>query len=533
MYPKSETASPTVSTTALMISIAIDAYEARDVATADVAGAYLNADMDDFVIIKFTGESVDILCAMDPSNKQYVNIENGTKVVYARLNKALYRCVKSALLWYKLFSGTLQEMGFELNPYDPCVANCTIEGSQCTIVWYVDDTKISHVNSNVVTDIIDQLEQHFGKLTVTRGKEHIFLGMHIRYTEERTAEITMKDYLLEAIDECGLEITRIASTPAKRTLFKVSDRSERLDDKEGQQFHSVTAKLLYVALRARMDLLLPIGFLSTRVSKSTQEDQAKLRRVLEYIKSSLDKTYTLGVDQLTTLRTWVDASYAVHPDMRSHTGGVMSLGRGGFGCTSTKHKISVKSSTEAETVGLSDYLPNTIWVTNFMEAQGYRINENYVEQDNESAIKLETNGRVSAGPRSRHIDIRYFWVKDRTEDMGMRIRHCPTLQMLADFFTKPLQGSLFRKFRDVVLGYHHIDSLSCPALSPRPKERVEENRANGHGTDDSGIATDDFKLVTGKRKRIKKHVDPFVRDVAELKIKEATKQRKIVSGLLS
>ena len=144
-----------------------------------------------------------------------------------------------------------------------------------------------------------------------------------------------------------------------------------------------------------MDLLLAIGFLCTRVSKSTTQDQRKLKRLLEYIKGTLDLEYTLGADSLSSLRTWVDASYAVHPDMKSHTGGVMSLGIGGLICKSTNQKLNTKSSTEAELVGASDYLPNALWVKMFLEAQGYKIEHNFLEQDNESAIKLETNGKRS------------------------------------------------------------------------------------------------------------------------------------------
>jgi len=70
-------------------------------------------------------------------------------------------------------------MGFELNPYDPCVANCMIDGKQCTIAWYVDDNKIYHASEKVVTDIIKASEVRFGKMMVVRGKKHIFLGMDI------------------------------------------------------------------------------------------------------------------------------------------------------------------------------------------------------------------------------------------------------------------------------------------------------------------------------------------------------------------
>ncbi len=142
---------------------------------------------------------------------------------------------------------------------------------------------------------------------------------------------------------------------------------------------------------------------------------------------------------------------------------------------SSKQKLNTKSSTEAELVGASDYLlPHSMWVQMFLEAQGYTMAQNWFEQDNESAIKLETNGRMSAGPRSRHIDIRYFFIKDRLGLEGIAVEHCPTEQMLADFFTKPLQGSLFRKFREVILGHKHIDSLKQSKPTPS-QERVGSN----------------------------------------------------------
>ena len=80
-----------------------------------------------------------------------------------QLDKALYSCVPSALLWYKLNLTTLQNMGFELNPYDLCVANAIIDGKQCTICWYVDDNKISHMDPKVVAKKLKRLRQSLEK----------------------------------------------------------------------------------------------------------------------------------------------------------------------------------------------------------------------------------------------------------------------------------------------------------------------------------------------------------------------------------
>ena len=139
---------------------------------------------------------------------------------------------------------------------------------------------------------------------------------------------------------------------------------------------------------------------------------------------------------------------------------------------SSKQKLNTKSSTEAELVGLSDYVPYTLWMNNFLAAQGYKIKSSKVYQDNQSAIRMETNGRNSCTGNSRHVDIRYFFVKDRVDRKEIEISYCPTESMLADFFTKPLQGTLFRTFRAVIMGHEDISVLF---KYRRIKERVEKD----------------------------------------------------------
>jgi hypothetical protein len=459
----------------------IDAYERRDVATADVAGAYLHALMKHFISMRFVGWDVDLLCEVNPEYKKYVIFERvnnkDVKVLYVRCNKAIYGCVVSGVLWYELFSTTLEQHGFVTNPYDFCVANATIEGSQCTIGWFVDDTKISHVNPNVVTSIIALLEERFGKMSVTRGVSHKFLGMNITYLSDGTATVHMPSYINEAIIESNLHLGSSAATPCCSNLHILDPDSPLLSISKARTFHSVVAKLIYVGTRARTDILLALSFLCSRVSAPTEQDEHKLRRLLSYLQGTIDLTLRIGADSLSQFSTWVDASFAVHNDMRSHTGGVTSFGRGGLICKSKRQNINTKSSTEAELVGASDYLPNTLYVKLFMEAQGYPIDQSLFHQDNESAIKMEQNGKASCGQRSRHIDIRYFFITDHSQRANISIVHCPTTDMLADFFTKPLQGALFCKFRSILLGYSHTDTLSMsPSTHVSIAERVDKEK---------------------------------------------------------
>jgi len=252
-----------------MISLMIDAKERRDVATANIEGAYLHADMEDFVLLKLVGEAVDIMCQLNPKYKKFVVVENEKKVLYLQLLKALYGYVQSTLLWYNLFTNTLVRMGFKLNPYNLCVANSQIKGKQCTVAWYVDDNKISHVDDTVVTDIIEKIEAKFGKMTMTRGKHHVLLGMDITFKHnDGTVTILMKEYLKEAIADSGMDASKVAPTPAKKDLFTVDNGSEQLDKRQGEIFHSIVATLFPKELVPTLNWLLLSSAPGSRAARS-------------------------------------------------------------------------------------------------------------------------------------------------------------------------------------------------------------------------------------------------------------------------
>ena len=121
----------------------------------------------------------------------------------------------------------------------------------------------------------------------------------------------------------------------------------------------------------------------------------------------------------------------------------MSLGQGAIYCASTKQKINTGSTTHSEIVAVEDAMPRILWCRYFIEGQGYTVEDAYVYQDNQNAILLENNGAKSGGKGSRHIKIKYFFVTDKIKDKELKIIYCPTKEMIADFFTKPLQGILF------------------------------------------------------------------------------------------
>jgi hypothetical protein len=329
----------------------------------------------------------------------------------------------------------------------------------------VDDLKISHMERSVVDIMISIIEARYGKMVVTHENAHTYVGMDIKFTNDGEVKILTKQYIEESLEAFPEDCSKKEKPPAAAHLFEVNPECPKLSEKDRRTLDSITAKMLFVTKRERPDIQVPIAFLASRVTVADhQDDWKKLKRMLEYLHSTLSMPFTLSIDDTREVKTCVDAAYTLHDDMKSHTGGVIMMGKGVLYAKSSKHKLNIKSSTEAELVGASDFLPQTIWTQNFLEGQGYPIVNNEFFQDNMSAMKMEKKGS-SAGQRSRHINIRYYFIKDRIESGDINLIHCPTGIMIADFFTKPLQGALLTKFRDLIMGITHFSSLIAPTLT--------------------------------------------------------------------
>ena len=128
------------------------------------------------------------------------------------------------------------------------------------------------------------------------------------------------------------------------------------------------------------------------------------------------------------------------------------MGRGFPIVSSTKQKLNTRSSTESELVGVDVMIPSIIWTRYFLKAQGYGVTDNVIFQDNKSTMLLERNGKQSSSKRTKHINVRYFFITDRILKGEVRVECCPMGDMVADFMMKPLQGSTFKKFRDLIMG---------------------------------------------------------------------------------
>jgi hypothetical protein len=133
---------------------------------------------------------------------------------------------------------------------------------------------------------------------------------------------------------------------------------------------------------------------------------------MEYLRGNRDRPLILGADNEGMLMWYVDALFAVHSNMRGHTGGGMTIGRGFPISVSTKQKLNTNSSTESELVGIDNMMSKLLRTCYFLLSQGYGVIENLLLQDNKSSILLERNNKASSGKRTRHINICYIFIMD-------------------------------------------------------------------------------------------------------------------------
>ena len=474
---KEDASSPTVATESVLLSCIIDAEEGRDVAVIDIPNAFVQTrveDEKDMAFIKIRGILVDILVEIAPDvYKKYVTKDKkGMKQLLVQCQNALYGTMVASLLYYRKFVKSLTDIDFTINPYDPCVANKMIDGKQMTICFHVDDCKLSHVKKKVMDRMIKYLRQEYesifedgsGKMAVSRGKVHKYLGMTLDYTVRGQVKITMFSYIEEILTAFAKAEPKGAGTKssaAPENLFTVDEDCEKLQPNKAVEFHNIVAKTLYATKRARPDTCTSIAFLTTRVRTPDKDDWKKMVHLMKYVRGTREMPLILSANRSGILKWWVDASFAVHPNMRGHSGGGLSLGRGFPIVSSTKQKLNTRSSTEAEIVGADDFMPAICWTRYFMEAQGYKVKDNILFQDNKSSILLEKNGKASSGKRTKHINIRYFFITDRVSKGEVSVVWCPTGDMIGDYATKPLQGALFKKFRDQIMGV-------IPAVDPGP-----------------------------------------------------------------
>jgi hypothetical protein len=322
---------------AIIITGVIDAKQNRDVMMLDIPNAFVQTEISldgDKIIMKIRGQLVDILLELCPGvYDDYVIDEGNHKIIYVRMLKALYGMLISSIMYYKKFRKDIESIGFEVNPYNICVANRKVNGKQQTVRWHVDDFKSSHVDSRVNDNFAQWCEKtngsdDLGHVKVVRGKTHDYLGMILDFTDNDAMKVNMVYYIKGMIEDFPYPIGPAKATPWTEKLLKVQKDAPKLEEERRKVFHTYVMKSMFLRKRARPDIDQGIAFLSSRVKEANEGDWTNLLRVLGFLKGTINDVLKLEADDTNTLTWYIDVAFTVHADMKSHTGAMFTMGKG-------------------------------------------------------------------------------------------------------------------------------------------------------------------------------------------------------------
>jgi len=363
-----------------------------------------------------------------------------------RLRKWLYGAPPSGREWHLTVMPALQHLGFSQSDADPCLllkGMGTEEEAMCGLV--VDDC--AFVAKNQAT--LDALAKYLGdKFEIdVRGQLDWFYGIGITWDRStQSVLLSQQTYVETLLRRFDLEGLRPLSTPITTVLRK---RREGEPACTGP-YRQLIGGLLFTLL-TRADLPFAVGHLCRFMANPSALHWEAGLRVLRYLMHTPDRKLRLGALSKITC-VYADADFAGEPDEAKSTGGVLTLLLGSsIDFSSRLQKGTGISSCESEYMNLTPAVQQGLWLRKLvanleLEQQGAII----VQEDNKSAIALANDsGRFRK--RTKHINVKYHFMRQHIDSGEISLQFCPTKDMLADIYTKPLQGLPFARLRDAVL----------------------------------------------------------------------------------
>ena len=420
------------------VMLAIAAIDDFEMESVDVKTAFLNSPLKEGEIIYM---------------KRPPGLNDSHMPPVVQLLKCIYGMPQASAYFHAHSDNVLRSFGCFPIAQDDCVYKIEKDGHVAYVLKHVDDFGIMSKHQPLIDYIKLRLSESY-ELSVNTNMS-FYLGLYItRDRHRRIIDLTQPGYIDNMIERYDLNF--LESYPSTPMLYNINNSSKAdvfLNAEGIVDYQSRVGSLLFLAIMTRPDILFATSSASRKCKNPTTEDLKAVNRILFYIMGTRDKGLRYCSSDGVTLYATVDASYACHPDMKSHSGCTLHIGResGAYQSMSKKQTITADSSTVAEFIATHTVSKEIMWARDFLSSVNYpQAFPTVLYEDNLSTISMIKN--KSNGKKTKHVEVRYNLVREQVEKNIIAVKWLKTKDMTSDIMTKSLSPAPFSHLRKSLLG---------------------------------------------------------------------------------
>ena len=408
-----ETCSPVVRSESVRTVITLAAKKKLLVHQMDVTTAFLNGMLEEEVYMK------------QPEGFE----QKGQEDLVCRLKKSIYGLKQSPRCWNAVLDQHLKSNNLKQSSADPCIYTST-EGETVIVAVYVDDILITTEKEKTMRKINKLISERFEVKDL--GILNSFLGVQVKMTSEGIW-IGQSGYTKRVLDKFEMAETKPVFTPVD---VSQNLNSESTDSVDKSFYQSAVGSLLYLLNWTRPDITFAVNNVARFTCNPTKEHWTAVKRVLRYLKGTIDYGITYTRDSKDNLVGYCDADWAGDVNDRKSTSGyVFTLAGAPVSWRSKKQTCVALSTAEAEYVALASAAQEAVWLRELIhQLDGPSKEATIMYDDSQSAIAMTKNPQFHG--RSKHIAIKYHYIRGEVEKGTVRLVYCQTTDMLADILTK-------------------------------------------------------------------------------------------------
>ena len=420
-----EVFAPTVRMATIRLILAIAAIEGLHLRSVDISNAFLKGDLEEEIYMK------------QPEGFH----EFGPEYV-CRLRKSIYGLKQAARQWNKKLHTALLSMGWKRLESDRSVYIYKKNGVSIIMPVFVDDITLAGKSTKALDEAVEELSKHFPLRDL--GSTSFLLGIHItRDFDKRTISLCQRQYIINMLDRFGHADCNPVCTPMDPGLHLTTAMGATTDEDKAYMltvpYLSAVGALMYLGLTSRPDISNAVGILSRFSANPGPTHWKAVKHLFRYLQGTKDLKLVYGPDSTGELfSTYTDAAFGDQKDNGRSTGGyLVKFGTGAVSWNSKVQPFVALSTGEAEFIAAVEAGKEIYWMRNILKEFGYKINgPSSLRCDNKSAIQVAKNPEHHG--RMKHLDLRFFWLRDAVESGIISISYLPTADMPADSLTKPL-----------------------------------------------------------------------------------------------